>query len=55
MALGSSAYPDFCMAGRRMDALLCQLGAEQMCVAKLGDELDAQAQSVAEWQVGDGK
>ena len=51
MALGSSAYPNFCNAGKTMDELLHRLGAERLCDLHLGDAVHGQAQSVRDWQV----
>lgn len=51
MALGSTAYPDFCMAGRNMDTLWQRLGATPLAKIQLGNELDGQAQAVRDWQV----
>lgn len=51
MALGSSAYPDVCKAGKDMDRAFTRLGAEPLSAVQFGDELDGQAQSVREWQV----
>eukprot|EP00904_Undaria_pinnatifida_P005299 jgi/Undpi1/189/HiC_scaffold_1.g00186.m1 len=50
MALGSTAYPDFCMAGRNMDTLWQRLGATPLAKIQLGNELDGQAQAVRDWQ-----
>ena len=50
MAIGSSAYPDFCMAGKDMDTLWCHLGAQQLYKIQLGNELDGQPQAVRDWQ-----
>ncbi|CAN0396034.1 unnamed protein product, partial [Hapterophycus canaliculatus] len=51
MALGSSAYPDFCKAGKDMDSEWTRLGAKALTKIQLGNELDGQAQSVRDWQV----
>ena len=51
MALGSSAYPDFCMAGKTMDILWQRLGGTPLAKIKLGNELEGQAKSVRDWQV----
>ena len=51
MALGSSAYPDFCMAGNTMDTLWQRLGAVPLAKIQLGNELEGQAKSVRDWQV----
>ena len=51
MALGSSAYPEFCKAGKTMDALWQRLGATPLAKIQLGNELEGQAKSVRDWQV----
>lgn len=51
MALGSSAYPDYCNAGKDIDKALTRLGAEALAKIQLGNELEGQAESVREWQV----
>jgi len=51
MGLGSSAYPDYCNAGKDVDRALNRLGAQALAEIRLGNELDGQAQSVREWQV----
>lgn len=51
MALGSSAYPDYCNAGKDVDRVFNRLGARALGEVCLGNELDGQAQSVREWQV----
>ena len=51
MALGSSAYPDFCKAGKTMDTLWRRLGAVPLTKIQLGNELDGQAKSIRDWQV----
>eukprot|EP00752_Nemacystus_decipiens_P005386 g4883.t1 len=50
MALGSSAYPDYCQAGKDMDQAFARLGAKALVKIQLGNELDGQLQSVREWQ-----
>lgn len=50
MALGSSAYPNLCAAGKTMDMLLHDLGAKRLCGLQLGDEINNQAESVHTWQ-----
>jgi len=51
MALGSSAYPDYCNAGKDMDTALTRLGAQALAEVHLGNELEGQTRSVREWQV----
>ena len=51
MALGSSAYPDYCKAGKDMDQAFTRLGAKALVKIQLGNELDGQLQSVRDWQV----
>lgn len=51
MALGSSAYPDYCKAGKDIDQAFARLGAKALVKIQLGNELDGQLQSVREWQV----
>lgn len=50
MALGSSAYPNLCAAGKTMDMLFHGLGAKRLCRLQLGDEINNQAESVNTWQ-----
>lgn len=55
MALGSSAYPDYCKAGKDTDHAFGRLGAKALVKIQLGNELDGQLQSVREWQVRERK
>ena len=48
-ALGSTAYPNFCAFGRRLDKDLASLGAKRMQPLAEGDELKGQQQIFKSW------
>lgn len=50
-ALGSTAYPHFCAFGKKVDALLAELGGIRIHRVGLGDEQSSQEAAFDEWAV----
>ena len=52
-ALGSTAYPhSFCEFGKKLDKHMSELGARQIHLMGVGDELTGQEQSFLTWIQG---
>ncbi|XP_011496043.1 PREDICTED: nitric oxide synthase, salivary gland [Ceratosolen solmsi marchali] len=49
LALGSSAYPNFCAFGRYVDNLLDELGGERLVHLSQADEMCGQEQAFRQW------
>jgi nitric-oxide synthase len=49
LALGSSAYPNFCAFGKYVDNLLGELGGERMLKLVSADEMCGQDQAFRRW------
>ncbi|KAG5192610.1 nitric oxide synthase [Tribonema minus] len=49
LAIGSTVYPDYCLAGTKLNAIMKKMGGIELLPIAKADELKNQANTVAEW------